>query len=224
MGIRPRLTLLAGLDDFDFDTEEWKVKDPRFGGNHANDLWDMKCELPADIDDWDDPNFAKNLSIRSTLQTAAGAKWGDNVIDVGELIHFSPEYGNSNVIGLRLGEEMAGNSGWVIYALAAMFPQFDFDNSPGYHTFQSKNVDETDDENLWKQSYMRLQSDDYPNTDHDKRLAGMLQELIDANMNNGVNSFTGATWGYAAHYLFTHGLNMNVRQSEIKLILSWQWS
>lgn len=224
MGIRPKMTLLVGLDDFDFDAEKWEIKDTRFKGDRNHDLLDMKCKLPVYNSDLYNPDFAKNLSIRNMLQIAAGAKRSDDIIEVDKLLHFSPEYGNPNVIGMKIGEEIGGKHEWIIYALTVMFPQFDLSNSPGYHTFQSRTIDETDNSNLWKQAYMRLQSDDYPDTEHDIRLAKMLQELVDTNMNNGVNSLNGPSWGYAAHYLFNTGLSMNVRQDEIKLILSWQWS
>ena len=116
MGINPHLYAIFGINDFKYDEKNWKCTDSR--QSQEGFLWDRedydyKIKLMdknrEDEDGMVEPSWYFN-SLATDHKT-------QEIKDLGELVEWNNEYGESNVIGYKIGSIYDDDVLWVLSAL-----------------------------------------------------------------------------------------------------------
>lgn len=227
MGIRPSMYLLAGINDL--KVEKYDIVDSRYKGN--NDRWWKVLEEcpplpkePDNVDVNDEVAFKQAMragTIRSALleRSSDGTEYQRPGYD---LIHWDAEYGLGNIIGHVVHQLPYDDT--MFYALASLY--YEFENN-GYRVLPSLPVEQ--DSSLGAQAIKLAQrlvkrGDSLEHLSQEARAAMRIkQELIKNEWNYPLFSWRVESYMQVAHYLLTWA-GLDVQESDLKLMLYWQWS
>ena len=120
MGNRPSFNLVFGIDNLDFDTEDWSCTDSRFQKKDYSGFFNYKekvvvPKIERNLDMFSDLNFREALLNLTLLDGQEEPK------NLGDLLFFRPEEGEPAVIGYQI-DSLYNN--WIFWALAGLDEKF----------------------------------------------------------------------------------------------------
>lgn len=220
MGIRLGFSLVMGIPDL--KVEDYEITDERW--NAPQDWLDTPIVLPEEPSAENmtiDEEYLKSSSLYFTLKTMQADRAKDRELQAWNIIEHRIEYGNPSVIGMKIDSLYADE---LLYAFAAIHPEYNQENSPGFHIFKSQTPEETREDHQWCFWYKLWLKNKISDKHPGYSMAMMFKDLLDTNQNHGINSFAAPDWARTAHYVLKETLKMDIALSDMTLMLVWQWS